>query len=307
MFQATWLPRLSAGAVALTGIVAALSGCEQPRPRCSSARGEFSAIYTLRSPPTGRPCEMLHGEILGVQTYTAPRSATDSRPDYDKMSLAIEPATLTGLLENAAERAEPHPEDKPYARGPFAESEPAADDFCTVPTLHSARVRLPALAEQVQECTTLPPEEAVDISYTFRNVRVYTTAGAYGTQFAADLTYTQGDCTAEYAVRAVYPAVPCGSPPPTVEVPLEPLDGGMDEPVPEAGLLDAGLDASAMMLEPESPEEDAACPEPEASETLMADDTLCSTMAGLNPDFAVRCDPELLLCVLEAAPPSLRE
>jgi hypothetical protein len=284
-----------------------LAGCDQPRPRCSIARGEFSAIYTLRSPATGGPCEALHGELLSVQAYTAARSASDKRPDYDKTSIAIQPSALTALLTNASGRADANAEDLPYALGPFAKSEPADDDFCSVPMLNSARVRLPALVEQLEQCGAIPAEPAVDVSYAFRNVRVYTTAGAYGTQFAADLTYTVGDCTAEYGVSAVYPAVSCEAAPPEPPMDEAPMMGDLDG---GAALIDAQLEAPPEPVDAGCPEAEAPAPPP------TMDESLCDPVAnpaqgralgsGINPDFAVQCDPDLLLCVLKGAPPSLR-
>lgn len=282
-----------------------LLACDQPKPRCSIARGDFAATYTLVA--SSGPCEPLRGEVLSVQAYTAPRSASDPRPDYDKTSVGIQPSALSALLAGAADRGAPDPSDQPFALGAFADSSPDSEDTCSVPLLSSARVRLPALAEQVEMCSTLPPEPAVDVSYAFSNLEVYVTAGAYGTQFSADLTLTRGECVDQYRVHAVYPTVSCA---------VELMDDG-GEPLPDAGALpDGGAlpDAGALLdARADSPSEDphtmdGACPEEEPAAVLVADDSLCSPNgdpamgrpygSGINPDFAVQCDPELLLCVL---------
>ena len=52
-------------------------------------------------------------------------------------------------------------------------------------------------------------QPATSVKYEWSNVRVYDTAAATGTQFTADLAYTQDGCTAQYHVFAVYPAVSC--------------------------------------------------------------------------------------------------
>ena len=295
---------LTVSALVAASSLSLLSACDQPRPRCSIAHGDFAARYTLID-STG-PCESpLLGETLGVHAYYEPRSQRDRRPDFNKTSIAIQPSTLTGLLANAVERGEPNPEDRPFAFGGFAQSEPS-EDFCMVPTLSTARVRLPDLPEKALECEVLPPEPAVDVSYTFSNVKVYVTAGAYGTQLAADLTYTKGECTARYQVTAVYPAVYCGVEESTA-APGEPMDGGMMEPAEDAAALQ-DADQSDVFVPA------ADCEPPPGPQ--VPDDSLCSAVAdpeqgrdigsGINPDFAVQCDPELLYCVLSSAPPSLR-
>jgi hypothetical protein len=86
------------------------------------------------------------------------------------------------------------------------------------------------------------------------------------------------------------------------------------------GGLDAGLDGSLMRPASEAGSEDAgsgdACAAPEPEPAVVVDETLCAAVedpdrghsigSGINLDFAVQCDPELLLCVLSSAPPSLR-
>jgi hypothetical protein len=135
-----------------------------------------------------------------------------------------------------------------------------------------------------------PAQPPLDIKYEFSNVQVYVSASDYGTQLAADLTYTHDGCSAKYRVRAVYPAVPCG-------VSADP-GGTADD--------DAGA--------PEEEADDAQCPpQPETGEQLP-DDSLCAALpdyasgsymgSGLNPDVAVSCDPTLLLCVLQHEPPA---
>lgn len=49
------------------------------------------------------------------------------------------------------------------------------------------------------------------VKYAWKNLKFYTTAAAPGTQFSGDLTYTEDDCTIEYAAVGVWPGIPCGS------------------------------------------------------------------------------------------------
>jgi hypothetical protein len=292
---------LNARALAGGGALALLlgTGCDQPEPKCSVARGDFAAVYTLVS--GSGECAQLKGEILSVQSYSARRSTRDARPDPDKTSIGIQPGSITDLLFTRDTSAA-NPGDQPYALGAFDSAHPRADGFCAAPELSAARLRLPDAPEQMDMCVTTPAQPSVDIQYEFSNVRVYVSASDYGTQLAADLVYTLDGCTATYRVRAVYPVVPCGvalEPPAAEPPPEEPLDAGADD----AG--DAEPDAAC------PPEEPAADPGEQ-----VPDDSLCTAVpdfasgnyvgSGLNPDLDVACDPDLLLCVLNTEPPARR-
>lgn len=309
----------------LVGLLA-VSACDQPAPKCSIARGAFAARYTLVS-GTG-DCATLVGEQIGVDVDYQPISKKDPQPDLDHTFVALQPASLSDALAAAAGLAEPNAEDHAYAFGPFSQTDPN-DDFCVVTAPSTARVRLPEIAEQTGMCTTTPAQPAVDISYTWSNLKVYVTPSAYGTQFSADLTYAKDGCTAQYRVTAVYPAVSCGvdttagSPSPATGLDAGATDAGMPQPA-DAGIaqgIDASVDMDAGGLETgedgASPTEaDGACPQEEPAGPQTADETLCSPNpdlskgravgSGINPDFSTTCDPHLLLCVLKSEPPSLR-
>ena len=304
----------------------ALSACDQPAPKCSIARGAFAAHYTLVS-GTG-DCATLVGEQIAVDVYYQPISKKDPQPDLDHTFVAFQPDSLSGAIAGAAGLAEPNAEDHPYAFGPFVNTDPSAD-FCLVTAPSTARVRLPAIAEQTDMCTTTPAQPAVDISYTWSNVKVYVTPSAYGTQFSADLMYSKDGCTAQYKMTAVYPAVSCGvdttAAPPSPAT--DPDAGDAARPQGSDAGIAQGMDASVDMdaAGPEtgedgaSPteEEDGGCPaaeEPAAPQ--VADETLCSPNpdvskgrdigSGINPEFSTVCEPTTLLCVLKSEPPSLR-
>jgi len=263
---------------------AALLGCEQPEPRCNVAHGQFWAKYTLVS-GTG-VCAELTGELLDVQSYYAQRSATDKRPDYDAVSIAIQPGAITAALGNAAGFEEPDAEDVSYSIGRIGTSRPGADGFCRADKLSPATLRLPAVPEHpIDECNTAPEAPAYDIKYELSRVRIYYTPSAIGTQFEADLTYTQDDCVAEYHVTAVYPVVACAATP----------------------AVDAGVAADAGPVEAdEAADGGMACPPPPPpGPDPVADDTLCEN-EKINPDFALSCDPATMMCVLAKPSPSLK-
>lgn len=268
--------------------IVALYGCDQPKPHCNVAHGSFWAKYTLVSGEGA--CAMLSGEQLDVQSYYAPRSKTDKRPNFDAVSIAIQPKTITDAIGNAAGIAEPEADDVAYAMGRFVTVEPDDDGFCRADKLAAARLHLPVVAEHpLDMCTTAPEAPAYNISYAFSHVRVYYTPAAIGTQLEADLTYTQDDCTAVYKVAAVFPAVACAAAPES-EGAAPAADGGSEQ---DAGAADAST-------------EDAGCPPPPpAGPEPSPDDALCEN-AGINPDFALSCDPVQMMCVLAKPAPSLK-
>lgn len=292
--------RARARLTSLVGIAAAcvvLGACaKQPRPKCTVARGNFAATYTLIS---GKgECAELKGEILGVNAYNAQASASDKTPDYDHASIGILPQSISDLL--AAGATDSNAKHEPHALGEFDSSEPDSDGFCTAPKLSVSRLQSAEVPEQSDACMATPALPAVDIEYVWSDVRVYTTAAALGTQFSATLSYSKDGCTARYHVRAVYPSLSCAG---TAPVP----DGGQAEE--DGGDSSSPMDAAIASASDEDAggEADAACPPaPAPTPAPVADATLCSPDNGLNPDLDVRCDPDLLLCVLKREPPALR-
>jgi hypothetical protein len=159
-------------------------------------------------------------------------------------------------------------------------------------------------------CTSVPHAPAYDVRYEFSNVRVYYTPAAIGTQFAADLTYTADGCTAKYKVAAVTPMVSCGASAALGDA------GAADAMVADGDLADddAGVaadggeigDAGEVMDAGAVADAGEACPPPAPpSGPAEPDDSLCVN-AGINPDFAVACDPVAMMCALEKDVPSLR-
>jgi hypothetical protein len=297
-----------------------VTACDQPKPKCNIARGNFAAHYTLVSGEG--PCAELTGEDLGIGGYNPPISKSDQRPDYKRVSVGIQPVGLSNYLWAGIGAA--NPEDSQAALGEMTDSE-AKDDFCVVPTLSPARLRMDAVEEAPNEDMCMPPypgQEAVDITYEFSNVRVYNTPANMGTSFAADLTYTNQGCVAKYKVTAVYPSVSCALELPPVEtttdenaVTGEALDGSVASD--DAGeSADGGVTADGGEVEA-----DGGCPPAEEEEVppmgeIVPDDTLCDAVPDqskgrevgsmISPDYATFCSPDTLTCVLKSDPPSLR-
>ena len=322
--------RLMQGVAIALGLGLTLGSCsDQPKARCAAARGNFAATYQLVS-GTG-DCASLKGDVLSVQTYNG--SNPDQTPNWDDASMAIQPMSITGILQAAggAMVSDPNPNNKPYALGHFATAEPGSDDFCVAPVLSPARLQLPEIPAQMDGMGgTTAPLPATDVEYQWSQVRVYVTAAANGTMFTANLTLRQGTCTAQYAVNALYPAISCLVPPPPPPPPMMSTD---EAGAPDGETADSDTNEGAVSTDDASaPNSDAADPgavdaggdgasDPDAGATPtpappVLDETLCSAQAdpargrplgsGISPDVLTRCDPDLQLCVLAEPAPAQR-
>jgi hypothetical protein len=272
-------------------LAAFAAGCDQPKPKCTAAHGQFAATFKLVSGEG--PCAELSSGIINVQPYNEPKSDSDRRLDQNKAAIAIEMQEATDVVLSGREL---DPDVKTYAFGRFDEPDPDDDGICTVRSLSRAALRADATEAvpemMIDECTTEPAQpamDAIDNGYRWRNVRIVVTPKAIGTKLEADLEYRIGDCTAEYEVAAVWPVVLCGSPVEGGED--EPPDAGDEEEEPAPSDEDGGVDAVDSGCPP-------AEPEPEPMPELEADDELCEDQ-NMIPDFPVTCDPALLMCVLD--------
>jgi hypothetical protein len=182
-----------------------------------------------------------------------------AKPDLDKTSVALEGESLGLLVDNAAAAGASDP-DPTHKAYAFGGFTTAApvSDFCEVPGLSKAQQVLPAVAADADKSVKAQP--ATKISYEWTNLRVYVTTSAYGTQFTADLLRTENSDVCVYQVQGMYPYVDCSAP--------DPND-------PKKSIAD----------------ESACAPEADPAHGR-------ATGSGINPDFPVRCDPELLVCVL---------
>jgi hypothetical protein len=193
---------LSVGAVALA---AALGACnmQEPDRQCSVARavsdgslGSFAATYALKEgePHPDRSCTQLKSEQVGLQKYF---SREPSAPD----TVAIRTDRIGRLRNQFKARIDAASAGDPYAAGALASESPGPDNFCDVPELSPAQLEVPASST----------ESAQSFTYEWSNLRIYNTPEIPGTQFVADLRYTENGCTAEYTVRGIWPVVSCAT------------------------------------------------------------------------------------------------
>jgi hypothetical protein len=255
------------GWIVTLGVAAAagMASCSQPKIECQVALAVYSpyaARYTLKSQPSAECMQYVQpGDLIGMEFYHPP-SADGTTYDPNKTTIAVQADHLGSEVSNRGlDTAAGH---APYAQGAFSASQPDANDFCTVPSFTSAAQQdfpaVPGTGGTGGGGTGMPPLDADSVKYEWSNLKVYVTAAAQGTQFSADLNYTENGCTIQYSVIGLWPAISCG---------------GTDDMGNPTGMPDDRL------CNP--------CANPDAGLTAGS---------GISPDFPVVCDPVLLTCVL---------
>jgi len=209
------------------------TACQQPDVNCTSAHGTFAARFERKSGPADQPCGQLVGDILGMSTYYAP-GGVNNTPKFAEPSVAIralylyeyiytqvyDPTTVFDTRKIDMEVGDPD------SLGDFAAGLPDDEGFCAVPKMSKVNLDLPEVVEVVevveviddpltQEDETVEPvapvapQAAATLAYEWSKVKFLVTPDAQGTQFSADLKFTQDACTATYHVVGVYPAIGC--------------------------------------------------------------------------------------------------
>lgn len=161
-----------------------VSACnfEQPLPQCTVGRGEHAVRYTLVS--GSGACANKTAEIVGMQIFRTPGSRIPP-------SVEFKPAPLA-----ANEGKDP---DSPIsASGDFTTEYPGDTGLCEAPSFNEARQRV------AQSNGT-----TVELSYQWSNLRVQGSAAIPGTQWTADLEYSEGECSATYRAVGMFPALRC--------------------------------------------------------------------------------------------------
>jgi len=166
------------------GSAAWLSACggEQAPPQCVVGRGDHAVRYTLKT-GTGK-CAQKKAEVVGAQAFRVPGSGLPP-------TVSLKPGPLAAYEGR-------DPANSVLASGDFTTEYPGEENTCVVPQLSEAR-------------QTFQPDNAttVDVSYRFSNLRIQAQAAIPGTQWVADLSYSDGDCTATYEAVGVFPAIKC--------------------------------------------------------------------------------------------------
>jgi hypothetical protein len=176
---------------ALTGV-----GCAPDIPQpCLVGRADsstYAAQATLKPGQAITPdCEALTPpsriELYSVEKYNPPDAPS---------TVALRPLNL--LRTDADGNPIVDGAHSSLAQGPFTSFNVDASGFCSVPVLSQAEQDFPDGSGGAEQ-----------VVYLFSDMRFLDTAAYQGTQMAASLHYTDGACSADYDVVAVWPTVGC--------------------------------------------------------------------------------------------------
>jgi hypothetical protein len=221
-----------ATAVAVFGAASIISGCaiEQPAPGCIVQDASVYAWQALYVPKTeadaAKSCGKLKGEQLGVWKFTNPDASAEQIASNTASTLAIRPRRLAQLTRRAYtyETSTLGKDGKPVkktvtttlpesewakatAQSTTLPEKPDAEGFCKATGFAQAGLTVNAIFNEAN--TTKEEFPAASRTYQYGDVEVYSHPAAPGTQLRGTLTYSEGDCTAEYNVLALWPSVHC--------------------------------------------------------------------------------------------------
>ncbi len=302
---------LSGLAAAGAAACIAVSCSDQPRPKCTSGRGPFAAVYTPSGATATGDCAV-KGQRIGVEAYNPPNSDR-TNADLSKGLIAVKGAGIQDAIDSHGGTPDPDTTHKTLSIGNFATSEPGGDNYCDVPTLNPAEQNLPFVPEvppmPIPDAgpdaftPAVPAVPGQHIKYEWSNIKVVVKPSGLGTQLVGDLSYTADNttpdagtqaCTQTYHVRAVFPSVDChklddmGNPvdPPTMDfchcLPYADPDNNRT----------TGSGLSPDFFGPPAP----LGHDPGACESNPAN------AAAMEAQAKLKCDPDLFLCVLKGDP-----
>ena len=302
-----------AGIAASLAVVVGAAGCDQSTPLCRTGTGPYTIKYTLTA--GSGACADLDTDVVYVNSYND--IGEEGKPDLEKVSAALAPDRLASLLDNANKRLklgaggspDSNPDHAHWAWGHFRSSEPTGDfcliDFGVPGDKNTAQQDLPLLppsdpvpasdgdtpndkCDDTPEVPSKPEIPATSVAYEFSNWRVYFTAAHAGNSFSVHLKYTIDGSTCEYDGRAAL----FGQ--------RQSCDKGDGTAQPEAcdAVAHPEITKVTANCDPATGEVPAGGPEYIPADGL-------GTGSGVDPDFAVTCDPTLM-CVLAKDVPALR-
>jgi hypothetical protein len=266
--------------VVLGATVCSFASCSQPKADCvvllAGAGYSYATKYNVVGTPSAECVALVQqGDLIGMETYH-PVSADMLTYDSSKTSLALQADSLGNeILARGGDTAH-----VPWSQGEFTSATPDSSDFCAVPTLKAPGEQdFPDVGAVAGTggagggaMAPMPEVPADNVKYEWSNIKIYVTAAAQGTQFTADLKYSEkvttidpmtmaatvvADCTINYKVVGMGPGIACTK-----------LDD-MGAPV-----LDAmgNQQADETLCSP--------CTDPAAGRTIAS---------GINPNFPTSC------------------
>jgi len=221
-----------ATAVAVFGAASIISGCnlEQPSAGCIVQDSSF-ALWQAKYIPkteadTAKACGQLKGEQLGVWKYSNPDASEAMKAENKGSFLAIRPRGLASLTrrsytyETGTLDDEGNPEEKTVtttldksewgkatAQSATLPEMPDDEGYCKATGFAATGLSVTAIFNEANGTKEELP--AVERTYQYGDVEVYSHPSAPGTQLRGTLTYTENGCTAEYEVWALWPSVGC--------------------------------------------------------------------------------------------------
>ncbi|TKD10326.1 hypothetical protein [Polyangium fumosum] len=263
---------IALGASALLFTAAFGTSCEQPPILCEVASSAYIVKYYPKD--AGSDCLKLPGERVGMSVYNPPKG-DDREIDATQATVAIQAHAMGVLADDAKNKAgatDPDSNHKQYSLGDYA-ARPDADDLCATSGLSVAEQHIPETAyTDADGHPAIYPETR--LAYEWRDVRVYMTFATSGNAATGEVTITRdtedpatGDhetCTTTYVASALFPIAGCEA-------------------------VDAMGQATGM------PDDTRCCANADPSQGRPFG-------SGIHPNFKVKCDPELLLCVLDWKP-----
>lgn len=216
--------------VTMGAVAGSFMSCSQPPTECQvglAGNNSFAARYILKGTPSAECKGLVQlGDIIGMEFYH-PTSKDGATFDTSQTTLAVQADYLGNA--NSARGPEPlGPNMKPlhnmWASGSFSAALPDKNGVCSVPTFSTFAQQdfpdVPAVDGGSGDAgmPSTPEMPADTIKYEWKNMQVAVSSAVQGTEFTADLTYTETiapstgapvTCTFEYKAIGIWPAVPC--------------------------------------------------------------------------------------------------
>jgi hypothetical protein len=220
-------------AVAVFGAASIISGCaiEQPSAGCIVQDASVYAWQASYIPKTeadaAKSCGKLKGERLGVWKFTDPEAAQATKDANLASTLAIRPSRLasltrgsytyeTGALDKdgkpvkktvTVDRVTRDQWDDATSQSTTLPEQSDSEGFCKATGFAQASITVEAVANEKDASKV--ELAAASRTYQYGDIEVYSHPAAPGTQLRGTLTYSEGGCTAEYTVLALWPSVGC--------------------------------------------------------------------------------------------------
>jgi len=259
------------GFAALWGVALSGASCAAPEMLCEVGTGPYAVQYFPKDP--AQDCLKLPGELVGMGAYSPPRE-DGTNTDASRFTIAIQANAMGGLEDEAAAigAKDPDPAHVTYSLGDYS-ARPDADDFCAATNLAPAEQHIPETnyTDMEGNAATFPETR---LTYAWRDVRLYMTFATPGNAATGEVTITReitdpasgakDTCASTYVASALFPSVGCEK-------------------------------ADAMGMGTGEPDDTRCCAKADPANGRPFG-------SGLHPDFRVKCDPALLVCVLDWKP-----